>query len=188
MTGANMFRGYTLIELLVVISLIGLMAVLGIPAYTKYGETTSCRQKAGEIQELFNQMYKLKANPTSNTVTNYYITMTSFGGSDYDSFGLYSKPGPVLINTVKLSKTSYSLDLGADSAGEPILTANVDCSTTASKACAFEQYSSLELRFTIMGAGLLTTCTLEGIDTKNADDSIVTSNRPLGINCPVTTL
>ncbi|MDP2337871.1 MAG: type II secretion system protein [Bacteroidota bacterium] len=61
-------RGFTLIELLVTVSIIVLMALIGIPTFSKYGDEMAYKQKAVEIKALIEELNVLSNNPEKGII------------------------------------------------------------------------------------------------------------------------
>lgn len=70
-----MKKGFTLIELLAVLSIFGIMIVIGVPAFSRYGSNAVLLQKAEEMKELINQTYLMSQNPEQGV--EYYKTKIS---------------------------------------------------------------------------------------------------------------
>ncbi len=58
-----MKQGFTLIELIVTMSIIVLMALIAVPAFTKYEENASFNAKVAEIESAINQVAIQAQNP-----------------------------------------------------------------------------------------------------------------------------
>ena len=66
-------KAYSLIELLVVVSIIGMLAVFGIPAFGRYGKVAQFRDKTEEIKGLIERTYYLAKNPSGNGIASYSL-------------------------------------------------------------------------------------------------------------------
>lgn len=62
-----MKNAYTLIEIVIVIAIIGMMALVSIPAFGKYELKNNLESKAEEITSLFNRAYLLSQSPVRMT-------------------------------------------------------------------------------------------------------------------------
>lgn len=67
-------RGFTLIELLVTMTIIAIMALIAIPAFTKYEENATFNSKVAEILSAINQTAVSAQNPGQNV--KYYVVDT----------------------------------------------------------------------------------------------------------------
>lgn len=63
-----MLKAYTLVELLISITLMSLMALLGIIAFNGYGKSTVYAQKVGEVESLVNQLSLVAKNPEKDAL------------------------------------------------------------------------------------------------------------------------
>jgi len=61
-----MSRAYTIIELLITMTIVALMAILGIVAFQNYGKGAIFQQASSEIEGLVNQVGLLARNPESD--------------------------------------------------------------------------------------------------------------------------
>ncbi|HOX41884.1 MAG TPA: prepilin-type N-terminal cleavage/methylation domain-containing protein [bacterium] len=78
-------KAYSLIELLIVVSIIGMMAVFGIPSYQRYGKVSQFRDKTEEIKNLVERTYYLAKNPEGNDVTEYTLKIKTSNLTLYKS-------------------------------------------------------------------------------------------------------
>lgn len=61
-------KAFTLIELLVTISIILLMTIVGVPAFSKYGKEMALKQEISQIESLMNQTNISMLNPDKDEV------------------------------------------------------------------------------------------------------------------------
>lgn len=68
-------RGFTLIELMITMSIIAMMALIAVPAFTKYEEAATFNAKVAEIESAINQVAVQAQNPEQGI--KQYIVDTS---------------------------------------------------------------------------------------------------------------
>jgi len=134
-------RAYTLIELLMVMTIIGMMAVLAVPAFATYSRKEEVAQKASDVVALLKRGYILSKNPDKN-VSFYQITVAT---GDINSVFLTSSTGsgstPEQVDKVTGEKNQiFNCRLGC-----PTLTFPTDADSGWSVAISGSAYTGSEL-------------------------------------------
>lgn len=127
-------RGFTFIELLITLIIITMMALIVIPAFSKYGDRRAFDQKTTEIESALNEIYTDSINPAKG-VDQYIV----FADSDYNKITFFSDN----VETKSITMpSSYSINLSpgdnkylvCDTAGKVccLNTTTTTCSSVAS--------------------------------------------------------
>lgn len=131
---------FTIIELLITMSIIALMAVFVIPAFSNYGDKALFKQRTIEIQSMIEQTNIMSKNPEKG-VTRYFFMMNDGSGGSVASLD-FSKAnatgtGSTLIKTIELpSDYALTLEGGDTSVNHNLKTdLNLVCDSTGSFCC-----------------------------------------------------
>ena len=142
----NQRRAYTLIELLIVIAIIGLMAVLAVPAFASYTRKVAVAQKADDVVALMKRAYTLSKNP-DNGGLSYQITVETGTNSVF----LKSSNGGSLEQVDKVTADSDQIFNCPNSSGCPVMNFPTDVDSGWSVTISGSVYTGSEL-FQLSGA------------------------------------
>lgn len=79
---------YTLIELIIVVAILLLLALFGLPAFTKYRQISEFNQKSVEVKELLESAHAMAQSPANGQIYSYKVLYNS--SSDPDQYSLVS--------------------------------------------------------------------------------------------------
>ncbi|MEI8143181.1 MAG: type II secretion system protein [Candidatus Berkelbacteria bacterium] len=190
-----MQKAYTLIELLVVIAIIGLMAGIGIPAYSQFGKDVAFRQKSDEVKELINQAYTLSKNPADSSVKCYGVRFDNLtpdaGGGVVPAARLYKSNDLNCLTdqvTIDTDNMIQKVVLEKDGSTYDQFVFNTDtaldlkCPTDFSMSCQFDKVVSSAQDFSIMrNSNEIWRFALAGTGRVQADSSVLSDNAKFNV-------